>query len=48
MQRLGKNHTKFSKDIGEQPLPPTSDLDDLAKAARQAAAEREQSIARAT
>jgi hypothetical protein len=45
MQRLGKNHTKFSRDIGEQPLPPTSDLDDLAKAARQAAAEREQSIA---
>jgi hypothetical protein len=45
MQRLGKNHTKFSRDIGDQPLPPTSDLDDLAKAARQAAAEREQSIA---
>jgi hypothetical protein len=45
MQKLGKNHTKFSRDIGEQPLPPTSDLDDLAKVARQAAAEREQSIA---
>lgn len=45
MRRLGKNHTKSSRDIGDQPLPPTSDLDDLAKAARQAAAEREQSIA---
>ncbi len=45
MQRLGKKHTKSSRDIGYQPLPPTSDLDDLAKAARQAAAEREQSIA---
>ena len=45
MQRLGKKHTKSSRDIGDQPLPPTSDLDDLAKAARQAAAEREQSIA---
>ena len=45
MQKLGKSHTKFSRDIGDQPLPPTSDLDDLAKAARQAAAEREQSIA---
>ncbi len=45
MQKLGKNHTKFSRDIGDQPLPPTSDLDDLAKKARQAAAEREQAIA---
>jgi len=45
MQNLGRNHTKSSRDIGDQPLPPTSDLDDLAKAARQAAAEREQAIA---
>ncbi|MCJ7528330.1 MAG: Clp protease N-terminal domain-containing protein [Methyloceanibacter sp.] len=45
MQKLGKNHTKFSRDIGEQPLPPTSDLDDLGKTAREAAAEREQAIA---
>ena len=44
MQKLGKNHTKFSRDIGDQPLPPTSDLDDLGKAAREAAAEREQAI----
>jgi hypothetical protein len=45
MQNLGRNHTKSSRDIGDQPLPPSSDLDDLAKAARQAAAEREQAIA---
>src|SRR5262245_8238034 len=45
MQKLGKNYTKSSRDVGNQPLPPTSDLADLAKAAREAAAEREQLIA---
>ena len=45
MQRLGKNYTRSSRDVGEQPLPPTSDLADLGKAAREAAAEREQLIA---
>jgi Clp amino terminal domain, pathogenicity island component len=45
MQRLGKNYTRSSRDVSEQPLPPTSDLADLGKAARAAAAEREQLIA---
>jgi hypothetical protein len=45
MQKLGKNYTRSSRDVGEQTLPPTSDLADLGKAAREAAAEREQLIA---
>jgi hypothetical protein len=45
MQRLGKNYTRSSRDVGEQLLPPTSDLADLGKVAREAAAEREQLIA---
>jgi Clp amino terminal domain, pathogenicity island component len=45
MQKLGKNYTRSSRYVGEQTLPPTSDLADLGKVARDAAAEREQLIA---
>jgi hypothetical protein len=42
MQRLGKNYTKSSADDGS--LRPTSDLSDIAKKARDSAAEREQLV----
>jgi len=45
MQRLGKIHSRFSQDIAERSTSPTSDLVDIAKMAREAAAERDQSVA---
>jgi hypothetical protein len=45
MQRLGRMHSRFSRNVDEESQSPTSDLVDIAKKAREAAAEREQLVA---
>ena len=45
MRRVSKMHSRLSRSADDQPLSPTSDLSDIAKRAREMAAEREQSVA---
>jgi len=45
MERLGRNYTRTSADTSESSPAPTSDLADIGKRAREAAAEREQPVA---